>query len=107
MIINVEEVREQETFRLSGMDIEREREYKYLGITVAEDGMGRAKRDKQKKALQWWGRLASISKFRVNRYYEVVRGLWKGVSVPSIMYSIEAFGYTKGRGISLRGFKID
>jgi hypothetical protein len=100
MIINAEEGSEQETFRLSGMDIERVREYKYLGITLAEDGMERAKREKQNKALQWWGRLASICKFRANRY-EVVRGLWKGVAVPSIMYSIEAFGYTKGEGDKL------
>jgi hypothetical protein len=55
MIINVEEVREQETFRLSGMDIEREREYKYLGITVAEDEMGRAKRYKKKNLYNGGG----------------------------------------------------
>lgn len=28
--------------------------------------------------------------------YEVIRGLWKGVAVPSIMYGMEALGYIPG-----------
>ena len=59
------------------------KEYKYLGIWLDEKGCERIAR-----ANQWVGRLGSVAKCRTNRY-EVVRGLWKGVSVPSIMYGLE------------------
>ena len=34
------------------------------------------------------GRLGSISRCRTNKY-EIVRGVWKGMAVPSIMYGLE------------------
>ena len=40
------------------------------------------------------GRLASVARCRANRY-EVVRGLWKGVAIPSIMYGLETFVWPK------------
>ena len=63
-------------------------ECKYLGVTFNESGLGKAKQEKETKALQWWGRLNSAAKRRVNKY-EVVRGLWKSVAVPSIMYGVD------------------
>ena len=40
------------------------------------------------RANQWIGRLGSVAKCRANKY-ELVRGLWKGMAVPSIMYGFE------------------
>ena len=40
------------------------------------------------------GRLCSISKFRANKY-EVGRGLWKGIAVPSLMYGMDTVKWNK------------
>lgn len=92
MVINGQEV--EEGWKLSGGDLPRVENYKYLGVMLNEKGMAKAKKEKALMGRQWWGRLASICKFRANSY-EVVRGLWKSVAVPSIMYGIEAIGFTK------------
>ncbi|KAF2368309.1 hypothetical protein FHG87_000927 [Trinorchestia longiramus] len=39
------------------------------------------------KAMQWWGRLKSVAKYRANKY-KCVRGIWKYVAVPSIMFGM-------------------
>jgi hypothetical protein len=74
-------------WKLGGKDISRTNEYKYLGMWVDENGCERSKREKMSKAQQWYGRLGSVAKTRANKY-EVVRGLWKGVAVPSLMYGM-------------------
>ena len=40
------------------------------------------------------GRLGSVARCRANKY-EVVRGLWKGVAIPSIMYGLETTVWTR------------
>jgi hypothetical protein len=75
------------TWKLGGKDISRTNEYKYLGMWVDENGCERSKREKMSKAQQWYGRLGSVARTRANRY-EVVRGLWKGIAVPSLMYGM-------------------
>ena len=44
------------------------------------------------KCNQWFGRLASAVKFRTNKY-EVIRGIWKELAVPSIMYRAEVLSW--------------
>ncbi|KAF2365268.1 hypothetical protein FHG87_003967 [Trinorchestia longiramus] len=63
--------------------ISRTKEYKYLGCMSSEDGCARVKGEKVVKAMQWWGRLSSVAKYRANKY-ECVRGIWKYVMVPSM-----------------------
>ena len=53
-----------------------------------------AKNEKIFKANQWWGRLGSIAKLRSNRY-EIVRGIWKNIAVPGIMYGMNVLGVTE------------
>ena len=43
--------------------------------------------EKLSQANQWYGRLASVARWRANKY-EVLRELWKTVAVPSLMYGI-------------------
>ena len=47
------------------------------------------------RANQWWGRLFSVTKLRSNNY-EVVRGIWKSIAVPSLMYGMETIPWTMG-----------
>ena len=58
-------------------------EYKYLGIWLDEKGY-----ESIARTNQWVGRLSNVAKYSDNKY-EVVRGLWKGMAVPSIMYGVE------------------
>ena len=67
--------------------MKRFNKYKYLGIRYESKGMEGAKNEKICKANQWWGRLGSIAKLRANRY-EIVRGMWKNIAVPGIMYGM-------------------
>jgi hypothetical protein len=80
-------VEDEDEWTLGGRNISRTNEYKYLGIWMDENGCERSKRDKMAKAQQWYGRLGSVAKMRANKY-EVVRGLWKGMAVPSLMYGM-------------------
>ena len=56
--------------------------------------MQKAKADRILKANQWYGRLGAAVKFRSNRY-EVTRGLWKNVALPSIMYAMNVIHWYK------------
>ena len=84
----------RETFKIGHNIVKRVHSYEYLGVALDEEGAGRAKADKIFKANQWWGRLCAISKFRANKY-EVGRGLWKGVAVPSLMYGMDTVQWSK------------
>ena len=57
---------------------------------------------KRIKAEQWWGRINNATIFRSNSY-EIVRGLWKGVALPNLMYSLEI---TNLKEIDIRGLEI-
>jgi len=84
-----ERVVEQHVGRLCDFELKVVTEYKYLGICLQDSGLDKAKNNKICKAEQWYGRLSSIVKFRANDY-EIIRGTWKGVGVPAIMYGLEA-----------------
>lgn len=60
---------------------------------MPDSGMGKAKMENATKSRLWWGRLPGMSRYKDNKY-EVIRCLWKGVTVPSIMYGMEVLGYT-------------
>ena len=74
--------------------VKRVNNYEYLGVILDKEGAGKAKADRIFRANQWWGRLCSIAKFRANKY-EVGRGLWKGVAVPSLMYGMDTVKWSK------------
>ena len=42
------------------------------------------------------GRLGSISRCKANKYV-VVRSVWKGIIVPSIMYKLETMPWRKNK----------
>ena len=79
---------------LGGEEIGRTKEYKYLGIWLDERGCERTKHERIARTHQWVGRLGSVARCRANKY-EVVRGLWKGVAIPSIMYGLETTVWTR------------
>ena len=60
---------------------------------INEGRCDKCKRYKIYKAQQWLERLARVAKFRANKY-ELIRGLWKGVAIPSIMYGMEVIDWT-------------
>ena len=79
---------------LSGNIIKNTNKYKYLGFNVTKNGAMDIKTAKLFKARQWLGRLASMAKFRSNKY-EMVRRLWKTVGVPDVMYGAGVIPWTK------------
>ena len=87
MVINGGMEDDGRVWELGGNILKRTKEYVYLGINLSEDGCEKAKSEKIAKANQWLGRLASVAKFRANKY-TVCRELWKGLAVPSIMYGV-------------------
>ena len=88
LVVNGDDSDSGRTWKLGGNKIRRTKEYKYLGIWLNEKGYERTKYERIAKASQLVGRLGSVTRFRVNMY-EVVRGLWKAMAVPSIMYGLE------------------
>ena len=91
MILNKPE-EGREDFRLGNEIISRVRNYTYLGVLFDEGGTGKAKLDRIFKANQWWGRLGSVTKFRSNKY-EVLRGLWKSIAIPGILYAMNVINW--------------
>lgn len=75
------------------MNIGRTSSYKYLGIIVDENGTDRTKQNRISRPNQWVGRLGSVARCRADRY-EVVRGIWKGMAVPGLMYGLECMRWT-------------
>jgi len=62
-------------------------------MSVDERGCEGTKDERIARANQWWGRLSSVARYRANKY-EVVRGVWKGMSMPSLMYGLETVPWT-------------
>ncbi len=93
IVVNGNEEDDGYMWQLGGMNIGRTNEYKYLGMKVDECGCEKTKNEKMYKAQQWYGRLGSAIKFRANKY-EVVRGIWKSMSVPSLMYGMEVMAWS-------------
>ena len=79
---------------LAGNRIKNTDKYKYLGLNITNNGATNIKTDKLFKARQWLGRLASMAKFRSNKY-EMIRGLWKTAGVPAVMYGAGVISWTK------------
>ena len=79
--------------KLGNETIERVNKYKYLGVIFDEKGTDGAKNNRIFKANQWWGRLCSIVKFRSNRY-EIIRGIWKNIVVPSLLHGMDVVNWT-------------
>ena len=84
---------EGKDMRLGNEIIDRVASYKYLGVTFDENGADRAKNNRICRANQWWGRLCSIAKCRANKY-EVVRGMWKNMVIPSILHGMGTINWT-------------
>ena len=51
---------------------------------------GKARSKKKIKANEWWGKLC---KFRANKY-EVIRGIWKTIAVPSLLYGMDTINWS-------------
>ena len=94
MIVNSNEEDADKVWELGGNQMKRTEEYKYLGVTLNVKGCEKAKSEKMSRANQWYGRLASIARHRANKYV-VVRELWKGMAVPSIMYGMNVLNWTE------------
>ena len=93
MVINGD-VNERKEWRLGDRIIKRTDEYKYLGVTLNTYGVEKAKSEKIFKANQWYGRLASVARYRANKYV-TVRELWKTLAVPSIMYGMNVLNWSE------------
>ena len=93
MVINGEP-NENTEWKLGDTVIKRTDEYKYLGVTLSVNGVEKARREKIFKANQWYGRLASVARYRVNKYL-TVRELWKTLAVPSIMYGMNVLNWSE------------
>ena len=92
LIVNKPELG-RENFSIGNVVINRVREYNYLGVVFNEMGTGKAKMERIFRAIQWWGRLGSITNFRSNKY-EVVRGVWKVIAVPGILYGMNTMNWS-------------
>ncbi|KAF2353780.1 Reverse transcriptase domain [Trinorchestia longiramus] len=95
IVINGDETDKDREWNIREVKIGRTKEYKYLGCMLSEDGCARAKGEKVVKAMQLWGRLSSVAKYRVNKY-ECIRGIWKYVAVPSIMFGMNVMAWNGG-----------
>lgn len=93
LVINGDETDVDATWRLGNNIISRTNEYKYLGMTVDANGCEKTKGERLTRASQWVGRLGSAARCRANKY-EVVRGVWKGMAVPGLMYGLETIPWT-------------
>ena len=79
---------QEENLTLNGQQLQRVNKYKYLGLEITNEGIDNIAEKRIIKGEKWWGRISNISKFRSNKY-EITRGLWKGVAIPSLLYGIE------------------
>ena len=94
LVINGDDSDVGRTWKLGEMTLKRTKKYQYFGMLVDEKGCEDTKCDRLSRANQWVGRLGSAAKTRANKY-EVVRGVWKGMAVPSLMYGLETMRWTK------------
>ena len=94
LVVNGNALDRDMKWMLGGEEIGRTQEYKYLGIWLDERGYKRTKLERIARTNQWVGRLGSVARCRANKY-EVIRGLWMGVAIPSIMYGLETTVWTR------------
>ena len=76
---------------LLGKDIEKVDSYnfyKYLGLEIDNKGLVKEINKLRKKQKKMYGIINGKINFRANKY-EVMRGFWKGLAVPTVMYGLE------------------
>ena len=78
--------------KLGNKVINRVSQYNYHGV-LFEEGGRRAKSERIFRANQWWGIICSMTKFRSNKY-EIARGIFKGVAIPSLLYAMDTINWT-------------
>ena len=101
MIIN-REMQNGEKCELMGKALGMVDEYKYLGLTIDKTGLMKEKNGIRKKAEKMYGIINGKINCRANKY-EVVRGLWKGLAVPTVMYGMEVIesGKKEEKGLEI------
>ena len=62
--------------------------YKYLGLTIGNKGLEKEKKNIRVKAEKNLSMIKAKAKLRANKY-EITRGLWKGIAVPTLLYGAE------------------
>ena len=97
--------RRRENFRLGNQEINRVKQYNYLGVLFEEEGTGRAKSERIFRANQWQGRLCSLAKLRSNKY-EGLRGIWKRIAVPSVLYGMDSINWTANKKLDIIQNKV-
>ncbi|KAF2354590.1 hypothetical protein FHG87_014654 [Trinorchestia longiramus] len=93
--INGDETDRDREWNIREVKIGRTKEYKYLECMLSEDRCARAKGEKVVKAMQCWGRLSIVAKYRTIKY-EYYRGIWKYVAVPGIMFGMNVMAWNGG-----------
>ena len=89
MIINKRQNENIESeYTLMGRKLEEVEEFKYLGLKINKNGLEGERNKIRSKAEKMYGIVNGKTNCRVNKY-EVIRGLWKGIAVPTIMYGTE------------------
>ena len=83
----------REEFMLGNKEIKRVKQQNYLKVLFEEIETGGAKSERISRANQWWGRLCSLVNLRANKY-EVVRGIWKVIAVPSLLYGMDTINWS-------------
>ena len=95
MIINKRQNENIESeYTLMGRKLEEVEEFKYLGLKINKNGLEGERNKMRSKAEKMYGIINGKTNCRVNKY-EVIRGLWKGIAVPTIMYGTELIGIGK------------
>ena len=74
----------REEFRFGNKVINQINQNNYLRVLFEEGGTGRAKAESIFRAM---------TKFRSNKY-EIARGIFKGVVIPSLLYGMETINWT-------------
>ena len=81
-------------FNILGKELEIVDEIKYLGLIINKDGMENEKNRIRNKAEKMYGIINGKTNCRINKY-EIIRGLWKGMTMPTIMYRLEVIAWGK------------
>ena len=71
--------------QLLGKDTDKVDSNKYLGLEIDNKGLVKERNKLRNKAEKMYGIINGKINFRANKY-EVMRGLWKGLAVPTVMY---------------------
>ena len=104
MMINgkEEENKTKRQLQLLGEDIEKVDSYKYLGLEIDNKGLVKEINKLRNKAEKMYGIINGKINFRANKY-EVMRDLWKGLAVPSVMCGLEIMevGGKEKRGLEI------